>query len=330
MRSAARNWWGWVGAAGLVGATGCLGGESPDPGGGRAELVLDASELSIVPWWLAVEGDVAFVTSAESPNGRVVRVPLDGTPASVLASGLDLPTGIVVEGGELYVVTSTELLRLPADGSAAPVVVATSALGFGPTLAVDGTHVYWTEPHEETGAVRRVARAGGAVETLIEGEGTPSGLALHRGRVFWTNFGSGEVRSANLDGSDVRTLATEQASPGVGLAASDDGVFWFNEGAIPSEVVMAPLEGGAPLVLGAASTREFGYSSSVVLHGAHVYVRTPIVEDGTCGIALLPIAGGDAESVDFDPSFGCPLFLTSAGPNLYFTFPGGVTRLELR
>ena len=83
------------------------------------------------------------------------------------------------------------------------------------------------------------------------------------------------------------------------------------------------------VMLGAATTEEIGYSSSLVLHGDHVYVRTPILEDGTCGIVRLPIAGGTAEPVAFDPALGCPLVITGSGSSIYFTFPGGVTRIAL-
>ncbi len=101
------------------------------------------------------------------------------------------------------------------------------------------------------------------------------------------------------------------------------------EGDFPPKVMKAPLAGGAPVMLGAATTEEIGYSSSLVLHGDHVDVRTTILKDGAFGIVRLRMAGGTAEPVAFDPALGCLLVITGSGSGIYFTFPGGVTRLDL-
>jgi len=319
---------GVMGLAGIVGVAGCTGEEPVAPGGVNAELILDGTRLDIAPWALAVGADAAFVTSAESPNGRVVRIPLDGSPAVVIAAGLDSPMSIAVHGDEVFFGAAGQLWRLADDGSAPPVEVASSGESTPIGIAFDATHVYWTES-SSAGAVRRAPLAGGATETIAEGDPNPAGLVVRGGRAYWTVQGTGEVRSANVDGTNLVTFAADQSSPSIGLAANDDSLFWFTDGDFPPKVMKAPLAGGAPVSLGSATTLELGYSSSVVVIGPHIYVRTPILEDGSCGVARLPIAGGAAEPVAFDPALGCPLYITGAGSDLYFTFPGGVTRLDL-
>jgi hypothetical protein len=328
MRIPWRKWAGIIGLVGVIGGAACSDGEPIAPGGVDAELVFDRTRLDMTPWAIAVGTEAAFAISSEAPNGRVVRIPLDGSAPAVIAAGLDLPGAIAVDGDEVFVATATQVMRLTGDGSAAPVALVTVDATVGPGLVVDATHVFYTVSGSP-GAVRRVARAGGMAESISEEEAYPATLVLRGGRVYWNAFGDNRVRSANLDGTDVRTVAAEQNAPGLGLAVSDDGVFWFTEGDFPPKVMKAPIAGGAPVMLGTATTLEVGYNSSLVLHGEHVYVRTPILEDGTCGLARLPIAGGTAEPVSFDPALGCPLFITRSGSDLYFTFPGGVTRLEL-
>jgi hypothetical protein len=328
MRHGAKTWAGFFGLAGMIGVAGCSAGDPVAPGGVDAELILDGTRLDIAPWAITVGDDAVFAISAEAPNGRVVRIPLDGGAPTVIAAGLELPGAIAVDGDDVFVATAAQVLRLPGDGSAAPVALVTVDRTVGPGLVVDATHVYYTVS-ASPGAVRRVPRAGGTPESIAEGDAYPAALVLRGGRVYWNASGDNRVRSANVDGTDVRTVAVEQNVPGLGLAVSDDGVFWFTEGDFPPKVMKAPLAGGAPVMLGAATTEEIGYSSTLVLHGDHVYARTPILEDGTCGIARLPVAGGTAETVAFDPALGCPLFITGSGSSIYFTFPGGVTRIEL-
>jgi hypothetical protein len=319
---------GILGLAGLVGVTGCTAEAPVGSGGVNGELLLDGRILALYPFGIAVGADAAFVTVAEAPIGRIVRIPIDGGPATVIAADLDSPTAILADGDELFVTTSTKLLRLPQDGSAPPVELAPLESAGYADIAVDATHIYYTE-YTDPGAVRRVARAGGSPETIATGDSYPSGIAVRGGRVYWNVLHGNVIRSANVDGSDVTTFASDQPAPRLALEATDDTLYWIPEAVVPATVMQAPLAGGAPVALGALTTHDVGYSPELVILGDYIYARTPLLEDGTCGIARLPLAGGPAEELPLDPMFTCPLAIAAGGSDLYFTFADGVGRIDL-
>lgn len=68
-------------------------------------------------------------------------------------------------------------------------------------LALDETHVYWTEGR----AVRRAPRASptdAAIETLADGQADPRPIVTGKDSVFWLNLGDGRVmRAARLSSS---------------------------------------------------------------------------------------------------------------------------------
>lgn len=74
------------------------------------------------------------------------------------------------------------------------------------SLAVDATHVYWMDYNEGVGNVKRVPKAGGATQTLATNQGTPGGLVLADGQLFW---GAG---TANSKGA-VASKAIQRSNP---------------------------------------------------------------------------------------------------------------------
>jgi hypothetical protein len=90
-------------------------------------------------------------------------------------------------------------------------------------LIVAGDALYWL-----SGAIRRYSPAGGTVTILFE---DAKGLVVHGGQLFWTidTPMGGEVRTSNLDGRNVQTIARGQISPSR-IAADDVAVYWVNRG----------------------------------------------------------------------------------------------------
>lgn len=111
------------------------------------------------------------------------------------------------------------------------------------TLAVDATHVYWTNggnpTPNEPGAVMKAPRAGGAPVAIVPALATPTALAVAGKRVFWVS-GGGNVMSAGLDGSTPRMIANDQSASALG--ASDTSLY-FNGG---HDVFVIPQDGSAP------------------------------------------------------------------------------------
>jgi len=92
------------------------------------------------------------------------------------------------------------------------------ASGSGPVgLAVDDTHVYWTNPG--TNRVGRARIDGSHVRRqFITGAGAPVQVAVDRARIFWTNNAFNAVGRARIDGSHIRQRFITGASGPSGMA----------------------------------------------------------------------------------------------------------------
>lgn len=121
-----------------------------------AKLLGSTMELTFgdeFPDDLAWRGGELYVSYAGSgaEDGSVVRV-----PSTVLADELVLPTSLAATDDALYVTTGNldaAVRRIPLAGGGSEAI----AKGNRPSsLAVDGSHVYWTDPYP--GEVRRTAR----------------------------------------------------------------------------------------------------------------------------------------------------------------------------
>ncbi len=97
----------------------------------------------------------------------------------------DVARGIAVDD-RVYVVFGTTLLAIDKK-TFAPTTLATDiVMGGRVGIATDATHVYYTNPD---GRILRVAKSGGAPETLAAGQPEPQGLALDATHVYWSNIG---------------------------------------------------------------------------------------------------------------------------------------------
>lgn len=117
-------------------------------------------------------------------------------------------------------------------------------------MAVDATHVYWTNDAPSTGGnntVMKVSVDGGALTTLASGQIHPRNVVLDATHVYWTNNvpsdGAGTVMKVPLGGGASTTLAAGQESL-FGLAVNATSVFWSYRG-FPNSVRQMPLGGGA-------------------------------------------------------------------------------------
>jgi hypothetical protein len=100
------------------------------------------------------------------------------------------------------------------------------------TLAVDATHVYWSDGHfNKRPDVRRRPKGGGAIEELATSPDADGvwGLAIDGTHVYWNSLSDGGVRRRPRSGGPVEQIATGQAA---GLAVDDTDVYWTNFGRI--------------------------------------------------------------------------------------------------
>lgn len=181
------------------------------------------------PSSLALDRDYVYVT--EHDVGRVTRLPRTRAAAEPLVEGLVRPHGIVESGDSLFFVERGDVdASLP-------------------------------------GAIKRVAKSGGAVTTLASNLVYPSGLTAWDGRLYWTS--GGKLWSVAFDGSALREEArdAEMAGP----TPVTDGRFVYYANFHLSRI--APGKGGeseevdstSPVALAVDGSRVFWADSTRVL-----------------------------------------------------------------
>lgn len=232
------------------------------PLAGGSPVTISSGDES--PMGLALDAASVWFTSGGASHGAgvITRVGKDGSGKSVQARGLEWPNGIAVDDGAVYWAEGGN-----GDGSSAPDDRAgarvmrlekstgeTSALAIRQrnpeSVAVDATHVYWTNSGGAMGAaggVMRVSKTGGAPQILAAADDAipatypSSGVALSATDVFWTSTKSGRVMAVPKLGGAPRELSRELEGP-LSIATDATFVYWTNPWT--RRVLRAPLGGG--------------------------------------------------------------------------------------
>ena len=179
----------------------------------------------------ASNGKVYWTEKTGASSGTINSANLDGTGVTELTSILSVPMGIAVDatGNKLYWTNARgRIQRANLDGSGIQNVVQDLS---GPTdIVVSNGFIYWTEGGN---SVRRVSMSGQKiVGDVASNLGTVGGLAVGGGKVYWTEqtgASGGSVNGANLDGTNLETLATLLSAP-MGIAVDTVGskLYWTN------------------------------------------------------------------------------------------------------
>lgn len=135
------------------------------------------TELTFNPGYMQVLGEQVYLASYGGV--AVKRVPLAGGALVDLTPGTAGGTGLAVDSDFIYWgsyqvgqwPSQGKVVRSPRGGGG-PVQVLAEGQRYAASMAVDGSHLYWTDNtgEEEAGPVgglRRVPLGGGAVETLF-------------------------------------------------------------------------------------------------------------------------------------------------------------------
>jgi len=238
-------------------------------------------------WRVSKDGGVAPVLLARVGNAPVVSVEVDATRVF-----FTLLTGELT--GDLY--------SMPKDGGA-PVTVAT-ALITPVMLASDAQFIYWVslgtisgEDFLSDGAVRRVAKAGGAVQTLVGGLSFPLALAVSNNTVYYgetgiaagnTSFG---LRRVPAEGGTVVKLF--DGGPVTSIAADAANAYFivFRLGTGLVDVDRISLAGGAPAPL----VTNLDFADGLTLQGGTLYYAAEVNE--MTSVQAVPAAGGSPRTV---------------------------------
>lgn len=212
-----------------------------------------------------------------------------GAVASLSLSGSDADsTGhIYWTDGGLGTVNS-----VPIDGGSV------TALAFGQNsphgVAVDRTHVYWTNAGTSgegvDGSVNEAPiGGGGAVTTLASGQIAPLSVAVDGRHVYWANSSAGTdlpgtVNEVPIDGGSVTTLASGEAYPW-SVAVDGADVYWVNFGG-NGAVKKVPVGGGGVTTLAIRQG-----ASLVAVDGTHIYWANDR------SVREMPLAGGSVTTL---------------------------------
>jgi len=181
-------------------------------------------------YWIN-EGD-GSVQSAAKADGRTRVVAPPGAGAVALAA--DETAVYWATGDSLQSSTSA---------------LATDQHGLVQAIAVDEASVYWSIVGADgNGSILRVAKSGGAVETLASGQHVLGGLAVDAGFVYWATAPAettGAVRRVPKSGGLVIDLAPVDAAP-LALALDGEGVDWIEDAraGMPAHLFRVPTGGG--------------------------------------------------------------------------------------
>ncbi|MBN1657610.1 MAG: hypothetical protein JXA93_04370 [Anaerolineae bacterium] len=176
-----------------------------------------------------VVADDTHVYWTDWGSDEVRRLPAGGGTPTTVAAGRNLiyHRALVVDDTYVYFGDDDGIQRAPKAGGA----VVTLAAGYNSTmLAVDDTHVYWTEwSLVDPDAIRRVPKAGGTVDTILSGGtlGDPRGIAVDASYVYWTEQDGGMVRRVAKTGGTILDLAPAELDYlGGSIAVNDTDVYW--------------------------------------------------------------------------------------------------------
>ena len=189
----------------------------PAPSKGSTPYAVPAMDATTLYW-------------AANDSGELVRAPIDGGAQTTVATGLDDPRALVVDGGDAFVgENKAGVVRVDLATGAKTTLDAVPMTSSG--LVTDATFVYYVAaPAPGAGELRRVAKHGGAPETLAPCDPLAWYLARAGGALVWFEGSTHRVRAARADKpGPVGTLDTPLEYPQL-LAADGANVFvadWY-------------------------------------------------------------------------------------------------------
>ncbi len=224
------EWVVWTtGNGGQVLAVPRTGGSSP------AELAAVDPDAGEYATHIATDG--THVYWVDYGGGRIHRaeVGASGTQEVIaeVAGGYGGWGRIAVRDGLVFwaLADSEGIWLANADGSSSePTMIAEAEVPYG--VAVDDTHVYWSERGSDTAATGRILRLARAdIATSVEpdeletAEDRPTEIALDDTHVYWLTDGGGVSRIAKDGNGSIEDLSAEEHEP-AGIRVDDVFVYW--------------------------------------------------------------------------------------------------------
>lgn len=216
-------------------------------------------------------------------NGVVWRVPREGaTPPTELVR---IPTEVIwveVDAARIYFAgasgeVTADIFSIPKDGGALTTIASAVLTPF--SFATDAQFIYWVslgslvgEDFPSDGAVRRVAKSGGTVQTLVSGLSFPLALTVAGGNVYYGETGiaagntSAGLRRVPVDGGAVTKLFDSLPVGSIAVDNANTYFAAFRLGTGLVEIDRIPVGGGTPAVLAGLD-----FADGLVVQGGDLY-----------------------------------------------------------
>jgi hypothetical protein len=232
---------------------------------------------------LATDGMSAFVATDDA---RIVRVPLQGGDAELVADLGEPATALATAGDDVYFAGESGAVGRVLKAGGTPEALG-SVPGAARGLTADDASVYVASAQ---GGITRITIATKAASALAPGAGEPCAMVRDGSRLFWTATsagGTGAVLRLPLAGGDVATVASG-AFAACAIAADETSLYFATSkpGTAPGEMsvkslggapglglMRAPMGGGDPVTI-AGATGALAQPGSVAVDASHVYWLT--------------------------------------------------------
>jgi hypothetical protein len=236
----------WVGTDSVSATSRCAGGTVKQLATGQrvpTDLAVDATSV----YWVTYD--------AGSQAGTVMKLDKSaGATPEALATAEHGPMALALRGDYVYYLTLDALKRVHKD-LASPAEVLTSATCSHGGLAIDATHVYWTEDCVMFGSprIRRWSTSG--AQTVLSGDEVPQSFAADATHLYWTQWSPSGLRVLRVKKScswfcSAETVAT--AGGYAGAVTVDAGHVYFT--ADPDNTIYSVAKtGGTPDPIAASS-----------------------------------------------------------------------------
>jgi Ricin-type beta-trefoil lectin domain/Domain of unknown function (DUF5050) len=134
-------------------------------------------------------------------------------------------------------------------------------------IAVDGSHIYWTDlGNNHDGTISEANLDGTSPQTIITG-GEPFGIAVDGNVLYWTDLDTGTIRETSLDGGGTWTIVTGQGDAPA-LAVDGSNLYWTYQGnGGDGTISEANLDGTSPHVI----VTGLRYPYGLAVDGSHIY-----------------------------------------------------------
>jgi hypothetical protein len=192
-------------------------------------------------------------------------------------------------------------------------------------MALDATHVYWSEQGSHI-AVARVARTGGAREEIYETDDVAAQVAVNSTSVVWTEngFNEGRVRVAPKGGGTMTELLLLPDADLADAVATESRVYFSRASfADPSEVVSIPLDGTPGELVHGISANMYGVDIALDTQAVYWLSQDPF---GPTEIRKASLTGSDQATLASAESITA---LAVSGDYVYVSGDGALRRVPV-